>query len=353
MAADVRRVTMVAMATKSPMGQQLYETEIMKALERAGASDGWDVRRETVASWRAHLPGVRRYPQRLVKNSPLPLALGIGTFTYRARGLIHRLDLRLPPTLGSEVITIHDLPPLRYHDEGSIPRSASAGARRAAAVICPSSFAAEEVHVLLGATRISVIPYGLSDLYVRPNPMGSNELSLIGVRRPFILHAAGATERKNLRGLAEAWRLLANSHPDHSLVLCGPKDRRRDLLFGELPRTRLLGAVAPVAVAALMKAAEAVVVPSLYEGFGLPALEGMACGVPVVAARAGALPEVCGDGALLVEPTPTGLAEGLRVVLAGGKVDERLRRSGPARAKTFSWEKAARAHLACYSEAIG
>ncbi len=234
--------------------------------------------------------------------------------------MVHRLDLRLPPAPGPEVVTAHDLPGLRFPDEGSVPRFLAAGARRAGVLIVPSSFAAAEMVELLGVdeSRVRVIPYGLSDTYAAPSSCLSGSIAV--PPGPFIVHAAGATLRRNLAGLAAAWADLATTHPDHHLVLCGPDDERRTTLFRDLPRTHLLGRVDPRDVSWLMHHAAAVVVPSTYEGFGLPALEGMAAGVPVVAAKCGALPEVCADAAVLVEPDGPALADGLRRVLDDGSL---------------------------------
>ena len=95
---------------------------------------------------------------------------------------------------------------------------------------------------------------------------------------------------------------------------------------------------------AVMAAAAAIVVPSVYEGFGIPALEGMAVGVPVVASARASLPEVCADGALLVEPTVAGLADGLDKALQGGPELDAMVQRGRARAKEFTWEASAAAH---------
>ena len=345
-----KRVTLVSMASAAPMGQQRYETEITGALQAVAGETDWDVRLRTMASLRSGIPGARRYPTGLLSRAPIPVAQLIGAVAYRGSGLVHRLDLRLPPSAGPELVTVHDLPPLRFPDEGKLPASAAAGARRAAGIVCPSSFAASEVVELLGVRRAWVIPYGLSDIYDGAAALEDSALERLDVRRPFVVHAAGASLRKNLAGLAEAWKSLATDLPDHTLVLCGPPDGRRTTLFAGMSSTRLLGAQPASVVAGLMAAAAAVVVPSRYEGFGLPALEGMACGAPVVAARAGALPEVCGDAALLVEPTPEGLAGGLLTVASDGAVADRLRRNGPSRARLFSWENAAKAHLRAYEE---
>jgi glycosyltransferase involved in cell wall biosynthesis len=116
---------------------------------------------------------------------------------------------------------------------------------------------------------------------------------------------------------------------------------------------RYIGQRQQAFVPRLMRSAAAVVVPSTYEGFGLPALEAMAVGTPVIAAACGALPEVCGSGAVLVEPTSEALAAGILDVLAGGERIKRMRDAGRARARRFTWKEAARRTLAVYEEALG
>jgi len=135
-------------------------------------------------------------------------------------------------------------------------------------------------------------------------------------------------------------------------VLVGPSDERRDRLFGALSGTVRTGRLDAESVPRLMAAAAAVVVPSLYEGFGLPALEAMAAGVPVVAARRGALPEVCGDAALLVETDADSLAEGMVAVLArDAATDARVER-GRRRAEGFTWEASAAAHATLWRSQV-
>jgi alpha-1,3-rhamnosyl/mannosyltransferase len=271
---------------------------------------------------------------------------------YGRVDLVHRLDLRCPPVAGREVLTIHDLPPLRFDDEGSLPRWAARSARAAVAVICPSEFAAAEVRDLLGVRRTRVVPYGLDPVRATAQPLSAAELIDLGLSEPLVVHAAGATARKNLGMLAAAWPDVLSEHPDASLALCGPPDRRRDAHFNGLTHVRYLGSRTPEFVARLMRAANTVVVPSTYEGFGLPALEGMAAGATVVATSCGALPEVCGDAALLVRPDASEFAAAIGESLAGGSAIERLRTAGRARAESFSWAQAARETAAVYEEAL-
>jgi len=347
----MNRVTWVAIATTNPMGQQRYEHEIQAALRRVAGPE-WSFELVTVASARSNIPGTRRMPMRLNAAAQLPVSRAAGRVLYGNPDLVHRFDLRLPAAWGREVVTVHDLPPLRFPDEGTLTRSAAAGARRAARVIVPSRFAGEELEELIGVAHVDVIPYGVIADYVDTVEVTDDQLRDLGIRPPFLLHAAGASLRKNLSGLADAWHLLSVRHTKLSLVLCGPPDVRRDRLFDGAPRVVRTGRLESPAVAALMRRASAVVVPSTYEGFGLPALEGMVCGAPVVAARRGALPEVCGDAALLVEPDGKAIADGIEYVLTDHTLADGLRERGRRRAADFDWDDAAREHLRVYRLAL-
>lgn len=333
------------------MGQQHYETEIQKA-SRALADSGFVFHGLPVTSLRSDIGGARRTPVRLNERAPFVVALALGAATYRTTGLVDRFDLRLPPHPGREVVPAHDLPPARFDDEGGMPRSIAAGARRARVVITPSEFAVAELRELLGVSRIEVTPYGLSAPYNDPRPAEGRVLKGLGIGGPFLVHAAGASARKNLKGLAVAWKAIAAREPELRLVLCGPPDGRRDVAFAGFPRVIKTERLQPDVVAGVMCHAEAVIVPSTYEGFGLPALEGMACGRPVVAAARGALPEVCADAALLVEPDGDSLAAGIATILTDDLMRSRLMDAGPRRAAGFSWDVAARRHLEVYAQAL-
>jgi glycosyltransferase involved in cell wall biosynthesis len=242
------------------------------------------------------------------------------------------------------VLTVHDVVPLRFPDEGTLPSDAGAAARRAVAVVCPSEFAAGEVASQLGVLAPVAIHNGVDRRFFGSTPLSERQLEAMGIRRPFVVHAGGCTERKNLAGLAGAWPLVRSARPDALLVLIGPPDERRDRLFAPLDGAVRVGRVDDRVLRGLMAAAGAVVVPSTYEGFGLPALEGMAVGVPVVASARSSLPEVCGDAAYLVEPDGPGLAEGVVAALAGGSETEALVARGRVRAGLFTWEASAAAH---------
>ena len=191
------------------------------------------------------------------------------------------------------------------------------------------------------------------------------ELARLGVQRPYVAYVGNLRPQKNVPRLLEAYaavvRDLADPRPD--LVIAGLDDsptaadslaalRRQAAELGITSRLRLLGALPDAQLAAFYNGAAVVAVPSLYEGFGLPALEAMACGCPVVAGRAGALPEVVGDAGVLVDPNDVeAIAEGLRNVLADPKRAAQLAAAGRDRAATFTWEGAADELLAGCLEA--
>jgi glycosyltransferase involved in cell wall biosynthesis len=346
-AAVTVRLALATLAVPEPMGQQVYEQEL--AARAAGAlGAGWSVDRVVVQTLRSSLAGTARVPAQLLIEAPAGLRRAAGCVLYRGHDLVHRFDLRLPPAPSPEVLTIHDVVPWRFPDESMPPSDAAVSARRAAVVVCPSQFSAEEVAAFLGVRAPVAIPNGVDAAFFGAAPMSETELGRFGIRPPFVLHAGGCSKRKNLEGLAGAWPLVRSERPDATLVLVGPPDERRDRLFGPLAGAVRTGRLEAATVPGVMAAAAVVVVPSLYEGFGLPALEAMAAGVPVVAARRGALPEVCGDAALLVEPDARALAEGILTALARDAAGEARVARGRERAGGFTWEANAAAHASLW-----
>jgi glycosyltransferase involved in cell wall biosynthesis len=178
----------------------------------------------------------------------------------------------------------------------------------------------------------------------------------LGLEGPFFLYVGTLEPRKNLPLLLRAFERLGARAGVH-LALAGPRGWLDEPIVAAAARlgerVRLLGPVPPADLAALYAAAEVFVFPSRYEGFGLPPLEAMAAGTPVVAARASCLPEVLGDAALFVEPDDeAGLAEALGQLLDDPALRTELRQRGLARAAGFSWERTAAETLAVYREAV-
>jgi glycosyltransferase involved in cell wall biosynthesis len=211
-------------------------------------------------------------------------------------------------------------------------------------VICVSEFTAQEAHDLLGLEDVHVIPNGVDGHFFDAAPLPAGDLAALGLPERFVLHAGGAAQRKNLEALAAAWPTVRRERPGLSLVLTGPPHPRRRDLFAGLDGAVLAGRLPDDVMPRVLASAQAVVVPSAYEGFGLPALEAMAARVPVVAAATSSLPEVVGDGGLLVAPHAAAIAEGLLAVTSGDTAVDRMIAVGRARAGEFTWERCVAAH---------
>lgn len=242
------------------------------------------------------------------------------------------------------MLTRHDVVAWKFPDESAPVPAAMEEIRRAAGVICVSAFSAGEAVDLLGIDPPHVVHNGVDERFFDATPASTQVLRSIGVDSPFVLTTGGASERKNLAGLAAAWPIVHAARPELVLVLTGPPHPRRTALLAHLPNVVLAGLVDAELVPGLIAAAEAVVVPSLYEGFGFPALEGMAAGTTVVSANTSSLPEVVGDGAILVGTDGPAIAEGIIDATSGDPEVERVAFRGRARADEFTWERSLAGH---------
>ncbi len=245
----------------------------------------------------------------------------------RAEVLLNPANLA-PLAFPRNVVVIHDAAVLRSPEWYSpayvrwqrlvLPRIA----RGALRVVTVSAFSRDELASLLGLQAV-IVPGGVDHARFVPGPARTD--------RPYVLTVASRTARKNLGALAETARRLAGDGIE--LVAVGGD---RPQFTGERLPVRSLGHVPDDELPALYAGAAAFVLPSLYEGFGLPCLEAMACGTPVVASDTTALPETCGDAALLVDPTDqVAIAEA--VLCAVGNED--LAARGLRRASEFSWDR--------------
>lgn len=265
------------------------------------------------------------------------------------------------------VVTVYDMGLLRYREFATPWMVYHARAvhpiaiRRADAIISISDFARGEIveMLCLPRERITVIPLGVSPrFFAVPSAEDLADVrQRLDLRRPFILHVGVLSPRKNLERLMGAYRRLrAAGQIDHELVLAGSRGwrdegilRRAATLDPSGRDIRWIGHVEDGDLPALYHLADLFAYPSLYEGFGIPPLEAMAAGTPVVASNAAAIPEVLGDAALLVDPTDEdALAEGLRRALLSEGTRRELRERGRARAATFTWERTVRETLAVY-----
>ena len=182
---------------------------------------------------------------------------------------------------------------------------------------------------------------------------------LMHEKEKFILYVGSLSKRKNLMGLIKAFKILINKIP-HKLVIVGIKgDSFKEIeipkILKDIPSQRLIfmGQIEDERLIELYRRSSLFVFPSLYEGFGLPPLEAMACGCPVVVSNVSALPEICGDAAYYINPyNIDSIAEGIYKVLDDKDLREELIKKGLERAKIFSWDKSAREHLEVFEETL-
>jgi len=281
-------------------------------------------------------------PERALAMAAAALRPGPLRRRYEGVEIVHYpLTIAVPTLRLPSVVTVHDLqhldlPHLFGRSERLFRRRAHEGsARRAEAVIVPSQFVRRSVveHLGLPPDRVHAIPHGIDHERFRPGPEQ---------REPFLLYPGRPWPHKNHARLFEALTLLRRERPQLELVLTGGGHEGRAVP----PGVRVEGQVTPEELVSLYRRAACLVFPSLYEGFGQPPLEAMACGCPVAASRAAAIPEAVGDAAALFDPAD---AEDMAAVVSAVlESPERFVRAGLERASGFTWAETARRHEQVY-----
>ena len=308
-------------------GSETYVRELLRALSGRGA-----------------FPYRILEPEASLARLPRPAALAV-LAARRPIGdadVVHYpLTVPWPRARARTVVTLHDLQhrdlPHMFSRTERLYRSIAydRAARRADRTIVISEFVRGRTVELLGLdpARVHVTPLAVDHATLRPG----------GERRePLLLYPARPWPHKNHARLYEALPLVRRERPDVRLLLTGGGD------FGRVPDgVEVLGNVPRVRLVELLQRASALVFPSLYEGFGLPPLEAMACGCPVACSNAAALPEVVGDAARLFDPErPEDIAAAVLEVLAD---PEAWAARGLARAARYSWDETARLTEAVYA----
>jgi glycosyltransferase involved in cell wall biosynthesis len=274
---------------------------------------------------------------------------------------------------GALVVTIHDVIPLVL-PEYRASRAMRAHLaivrrtiRRARLILTPSRAAAKDIERVLGipGERIRMTPEAAGPAYqpAADRAVVRQQLMRLGIEGRYIFNVGGLDVRKNLPVLLAAFaRARPHLNEPVLLVIAGSAHSGNPAVFPPLePEIRRLGLAGAVILPgriteeekiALYQGADLYVTPSLYEGFGLTALEAMASGVPVIAANRTSLPEVVGQAGLLVEPEPDALAEAMVRVLTSPALADDLRQRGLIRSGQFSWRRTAELTIAAYHEAL-
>ncbi len=270
------------------------------------------------------------------------------------------------------VVTVHDLIPLllpAYRGNALVrlyTRLVSASARRAQVVLTDSQASRQDIiaHLGLPAARVRAVPLAVGD-HLRPDPQPEDDAirRRYGLPDRYILYLAGHDRRKNVAALVRAFATVRRADDDVALVIGGRLPAGKNPLFFD-PRplveslglgeaVRFIGWVEEGHKAALYRGAACAVFVSRYEGFGLPVLEALACGAPLVASNVSSLPELMGDAGFAVDPEDErALAGAILACLVDDDLAAELRRRGPEQAARFTWRRTAAETLAAYEEAV-
>ena len=357
-----------------PVGAGVYTVELAREL---AARDDVDLvlacRADDRRRWRAIAPSAltldaapARRSARVVWEQTRAHKLAESTRAEVWHGPHYTMPRRLTVPA---VVTIHDLTFVEHpewHERTKVAffrRMLRNSARRAAVLVAISRYTAQGIERHLHPTgEVVVVPHGVDHVRFRPAPTGDPAdlelLRSVGVQPPFLAFAGTVEPRKDLPTLVAAFARVAAGRPELRLVLVGGDGWGSSDLHGAVERsgvaTRIIrpGYIPDAALPALFRQSEAVVYPSLVEGFGLPALEALACGAPLVSTTGSAIEEIVGDAAVLVAPhDEAALADAMRRVLDDGTRNARLRAAGVARAAPYTWATSAEGHVAAYRRA--
>ena len=266
------------------------------------------------------------------------------------------------------VITIHDLTLIKYPGmhmglgpfmQVLLPKTL----RTANAIIAPSQNTKEDLIRILGVPeeKIRVIPEACSPEF-RPveDAKIKKTLARLNIKHPYILNVGTLEPRKNVETLIRAFAKISDSHPEFRLVIAGSKGWKYSSIFklvknrGLQKKVVFLDYVAKEDLPALYNGAKVFVFPSVYEGFGLPPLEAMACGTAVITSNSSSIPEVVGDAGIMIPPFDVdGLAESIREILMNDALRVELEQKSLRRSKRFSCERMAKETYGVYKDIQG
>lgn len=359
----VRVAVDVSAIPAQPAGAGIYVLRVVEALALAGEVDLELVARSDDGDrWRALAPGAE---VRAVAPGPRPLRLAweqvAGPALARNADVWHGPHYTMPVLAWTpRVVTIHDLTFFdhpEWHEPAKVRffrRMIKASARWADVLVCVSDHTARRLEAVLHPSiPVVVATHGVD--HERFSPVGDGDDALLarhGVEGPFVAFVGTIEPRKNVPALVRAMTTL---DPSVRLVLAGRPGWGSDEVdaaiagAGMTERVVRLGYAPDDLVAALLRRAAAVAYPTFEEGFGLPALEALACGAALVTTSGSAMEDVVEDAALVVRPgDDAALADALARLVAGGPDVERLRARGPAVAAAHTWARSAERHVEAY-----
>jgi len=315
-----------------------------------------------IAGTRAELVRLR-LPSRWLAGLMRRMGRGADDLVGGAEVFHHTQYSALPVRAAVETAAIFDCI-YTYEEAGYVESQAAARmsaaarelVRRARRVVVPTHFVGAEVVLALGAhpARVSVVELGCDHVARHLPPQGFPP-----AREPFVLTVSRVDARKNHLRMLEAFELLVREGLPHRWLIVGPRGHGAEVFERALSaspargRVEWRGEVSDAEVARLYAQCACFLFASLHEGFGLPPLEAMACGAPVVSSAVTSLPEVCADAALLVEPTDSErIFEAVRRVLCEPELCGDLRRRGPAHARRFTWRRCAKETVLAWRNAL-
>jgi len=373
----IRRVRVlldVSAVPDRPVGAGVYTVALARGLAaddridlvlltRRTDADRWSTI-ATGATVEARVPAAR--PARLTweQLNGAPLARKLGIELWHGPHYTMPLRLRAP-----SVVTIHDLTFFdhpEWHERSKVTffrRMITSSSRRADLCVCVSSFTARRLgEVVVPKGEVVVIHHGVDHDRFRPDADESEDRTVLrahGIIAPYVAFAGTIEPRKDLPTLVAAFARASSTRPDLRLVLAGGDgwgtEDLRDAIASSGAATRILraGYLPDAVLPAFFRRAEMVAYPSLQEGFGLPALEALACGAPLVTTSGSAMDELVGEAALTVAPGDVdALAAAIDRALEPA-VAARLRASGPPQAAPFTWRASVDAHVAAYARVLG
>lgn len=363
----------VSAVPAEPVGAGVYTLELARGLSaRREVSLILLTRRRDEGRWATIAPGstvVAAVPPSRPARLAWEQLLAPGLARRLAVDLWHGPHYTMPIRLTvPAVVTVHDLTFFdhpEWHERSKVEyfrRMIVASTARANGVVCVSEFTESRLHAHTDPVGIvTVIPHGVDHDRFAPLAHGDTSddlaaLARLGITTPYIGFLSTIEPRKNVGGLVRAFARLAPRHPQLQLVLAGGRGWGSDVVQREIEQSGVAakivrpGRIDDAIVPAFYRHAAVIVYPSFEEGFGLPALEAMACGAPLVTSRGSALEEVVDGAALTVDPEDTdAIAAAMERALDPACAQD-LRTRGPERARRFRWDDTVDAHVALYQK---